>query len=80
VVFLLLAGLFDLQLLKYGLLLTAMKTMMELPFMIRIARFFNKSTLIAWFIPFQPLHAFYTVVAGTFGLFSKYRWKGREVG
>ncbi|MCE2849473.1 MAG: hypothetical protein LW815_09965 [Chitinophagaceae bacterium] len=48
--------------------------------MIRIARFFNKSTLIAWFIPFQPLHAFYTVVAGTFGLFSKYRWKGREVG
>jgi biofilm PGA synthesis N-glycosyltransferase PgaC len=79
VVFLLLAGLFDLQLLKYGLLLTAMKTMMELPFMIRIARFFNKSTLIAWFIPFQPLHAFYTVVAGTFGLFSKYRWKGREV-
>jgi len=79
VVFLLLAGLFDLQLLKYGLLLTAMKTMVELPFMIRIARFFNKSTLIAWFIPFQPLHAFYTVVAGTFGLFSKYRWKGREV-
>ena len=80
VVFLLLAGLFDLQLLKYGLLLTAMKTIVELPFMIRIARFFNKSTLIAWFIPFQPLHALYTIVAGTFGLFSKYRWKGREVG
>ena len=79
-VFLLLAGAFDLQLLKYGLLLTAMKTMVELPFMIRIAKFFSKSALIAWFIPIQPLHAFYTVVAGTFGLFSKYRWKGREVG
>jgi len=80
VVSLLLAGIFDFQLLKYGLLLTAMKTIVELPFMIRIARFFNKSALIAWFIPIQPLHALYTIVAGTFGLFSKYRWKGREVG
>ena len=80
VVSLLLAGIFDFQLLKYGLMLTAMKTIVELPFMIRIARFFNKSALIAWFIPIQPLHALYTIVAGTFGLFSKYRWKGREVG
>ena len=80
VVALLLAGIFDFQLLKYGLLLTLMKTIVELPFMIRIARFFNKSALIPWFIPIQPMHAFYTVVAGTFGLFSKYRWKGREVG
>jgi len=80
VVSLLLAGIFDFQLLKYGLLLTLMKTIVELPFMIRIARFFNKSALIAWFIPIQPLHALYTVMAGTFGLFSKYRWKGREVG
>jgi cellulose synthase/poly-beta-1,6-N-acetylglucosamine synthase-like glycosyltransferase len=80
VVSLLLAGIVDWQWLKYGLLLIAMKTIVELPFMIRIARFFNKSALIAWFIPFQPLHALYTVVAGTFGLFSTYRWKGREVG
>jgi len=80
VVSLLLAGAFDLECLKYGLLLITMKTIVELPFMIRIARFFNKSALIAWFIPFQPLHALYTVVAGTFGLFSKYSWKGREVG
>lgn len=80
VVALLLTGIFDFQLLKYGLLLTLMKTIVELPFMIRIARFFNKSALIPWFIPIQPMHAFYTVVAGTFGLFSKYRWKGREVG
>ena len=79
VVLLLLAGLFDMQLLKYGLMLIAMKTIVELPFMIRIARFFAKSSLIPWFIPFQPLHALYTVVAGTFGLFSKYRWKGREM-
>jgi len=79
VVALLLAGAFDLQLLKYGLLLVAMKTIVELPFMIRIARFFNKPALVAWFIPFQPLHALYTVVAGTFGLFSRYRWKGREM-
>ena len=79
VVSLLLAGIFDFQLLKYGLLFTLMKTIVELPFMIRTARFFNKSALIPWFIPIQPLHAFYTVVAGTFGLFSKYSWKGREV-
>ena len=79
VVSLLLSGTVDWQWLKYGLLLIAMKTLVELPFMIRIARFFNKSALIAWFIPLQPLHAIYTVVAGTFGLFSKYRWKGREM-
>jgi len=80
VVSFLLAGLFDFKLLKYGLLFTFMKTIVELPFMIRIARFFNKAALIPWFIPIQPMHAFYTVVAGTFGLFSKYSWKGREVG
>ena len=79
VVLLLLASMFDFQLLKYGLLFTLMKTIVELPFMIRIARFFNKSALIPWFIPIQPLHAFYTVAAGTFGLFSKFRWKGREL-
>lgn len=77
---LLLAGIYDWRNLKFLLLFTAMKTIVELPFMIRIARFFGKSALIPWFIPFQPIHACYTVVAGTFGLFSKYSWKGREVG
>jgi len=76
---LLLAGIYDWRMLKFFLLFTAMKTIVELPFMIRIARFFGKSPLIYWFIPFQPIHAIYTVVAGTFGLFAKYSWKGREV-
>jgi len=76
----LLAGAFDAQLLQYWLLLTTMKTIVELPFMIRIAAFFGKSSLIPWFIPFQPIHSIYTVLAGTFGLFSKYNWKDRKVG
>lgn len=77
---LMLAGIYDWRLLKFWGLFIGMKAIVELPFMIRIARFFKKSALIPWFIPFQPIHAMYTFVAGTFGLFSTYHWKGRKLG
>jgi cellulose synthase/poly-beta-1,6-N-acetylglucosamine synthase-like glycosyltransferase len=56
-----------------------MKSISELPFMIRIARFFKKNNLIPWFIPSQPLHALYTITAATFGMVSTYTWKGRKL-
>lgn len=77
-VILVLASLWDLDLLKAWLVLVLLKTWIELPFMIRIGRFFGKSYLIRWFLPAQPLHAVYTLVAGSFGLFTHYEWKGRR--
>lgn len=59
------------------LVMVLMKGFVEYPLMIRIARFFNKTPLLPWFIPFQPLHALYIVLAGSFGLIGTYEWKGR---
>ena len=59
------------------LFLVLLKGLVEYPLMIRIARFFNKTHLLPWFIPIQPLHSLYTVLAGGFGLMGSYEWKGR---
>ena len=56
-----------------------MKSFSELPFMIRIARFFKKNNLIPWFIPSQIIHVLYTITAATFGMVTKYTWKGRKL-
>jgi cellulose synthase/poly-beta-1,6-N-acetylglucosamine synthase-like glycosyltransferase len=55
------------------------KALVELIFLYPVARFFGKQRLLRWFIPLQPLHILYTVVAGTFGQFRSYEWKGRKV-
>ena len=66
------------QYLPVWLFMVLMKGLIEYPLMIRIARFFNKTHLLPWFIPIQPLHALYTVLAGGFGLIGSYEWKGRK--
>jgi cellulose synthase/poly-beta-1,6-N-acetylglucosamine synthase-like glycosyltransferase len=55
------------------------KTTIELPFMIAVARFYNMQQIIWYFLPMQPVHILYTVVAGWLGKFGKYQWKGRTV-
>ena len=55
------------------------KTIIELPFVYSVATFFGKQSLIKYFVFFQPLHIFYTIVSGLFGQFGKYEWKGRRV-
>ncbi len=55
------------------------KTLVELPFFISVARFFNKEKLTPLFFFFQPLHILYTILSGLFGQFGKYEWKGRKV-
>lgn len=57
----------------------AVKITVELLFLFPVSRFFGQSQLLWWFIPAQPFHIIYTVAAGFFGLFGKYRWKGRSV-
>jgi cellulose synthase/poly-beta-1,6-N-acetylglucosamine synthase-like glycosyltransferase len=72
-------GLFDSTVLLGFLGCVGIKFLAEWPFMIRAARFFNKTALIKWFLPAQPLHALYTVMAATFGMAGRYQWKGRTV-
>ena len=61
------------------LALWILKTLVELPFFISLAAFFNKKSLTKWFFFFQPLHIFYTVISGFLGQVGKYEWKGRKV-
>jgi len=55
------------------------KTIVEFPFVYSVARFFDKTSLLKYFLFFQPLHIAYTIIAGLFGQFGKYEWKGRKV-
>jgi poly-beta-1,6-N-acetyl-D-glucosamine synthase len=55
------------------------KTIVEMPLFISTARFFRKRPMIIVFFLFQPLHIFYTIIAGFLGQAGKYEWKGRRV-
>lgn len=61
------------------LLLLTGKLFAELPFMHTVAGFFSARKSLWYFPLFQPVHILYTVVAGSFGQFGTYRWKGRRV-
>jgi len=63
----------------YWLAFIAAKTVIELRFMVPVARFFKEEKLLWWFPLMQPFHIAYTIVAGWLGKFGKYTWKGREV-
>jgi cellulose synthase/poly-beta-1,6-N-acetylglucosamine synthase-like glycosyltransferase len=60
----------------YSLLL---KTVIELIFMIPVARFFGLTNTLFFFPLMQPFHIVYTVIAGWLGKFGTYQWKGRMV-
>jgi cellulose synthase/poly-beta-1,6-N-acetylglucosamine synthase-like glycosyltransferase len=55
------------------------KIIVELIFLHPVAKFFGKQKLLWWFIPAQPFHVLYTLVAGWLGKFGSYKWKGRKV-
>ena len=61
------------------LILMGCKTLIEIPFMYASAKFFKQQKLLWWFALMQPFHIVYTVVAGWFGTFGSYTWKGRTV-
>jgi hypothetical protein len=61
------------------LLLFIVKTIVELFFLFPVACFFKKQKLLWWFLPAQPFHIMYTLVAGWLGKFGSYTWKGRRV-
>ena len=55
------------------------KTLVEWNFVKEVLKYFNLRHLLPWFPLFQPLHITYTVIAGFFGSFGSYEWKGRRV-
>jgi cellulose synthase/poly-beta-1,6-N-acetylglucosamine synthase-like glycosyltransferase len=76
---LLIAGFYNNTYWLFALSYWIMKTLIELPFFISLAGYFDKQWAINWFFLFQPLHIFYTILAGALGQFGKYEWKGRKV-
>jgi cellulose synthase/poly-beta-1,6-N-acetylglucosamine synthase-like glycosyltransferase len=56
-----------------------LKIFAELLFMFPVSRFFGKQKQLWWFLPAQPFHILYTVIAGWLGKFGSYQWKGRKV-
>ena len=56
-----------------------LKTIAELYFLFPVADFFKRRKLLWWFIPAQPFHILYTLIAGWLGKFGNYKWKGRKV-
>lgn len=61
------------------LLLFILKTIVELFFLFPVAGFFSKQKILWLFLPAQPFHIIYTLIAGWLGKFGSYKWKGRKV-
>lgn len=70
---------YHISILSLFFFLLLLKTFTELIFLFPISRFFKKTSLLFWFVFFQPFHLLYTIVSGLFGSFGSYEWKGRRV-
>lgn len=73
------AGIWFKNIALYWVAMMVAKTIIELRFMVPVARFFKETKLLWWFPVMQPLHILYTVIAGWLGKFGNYTWKGRVV-
>lgn len=67
------------QLFSFWLTFILTKTLFEMPFMYKVAKFFSFQKLMLWFVLMQPFHITYTVISGWLGKFGTYNWKGRKV-
>jgi cellulose synthase/poly-beta-1,6-N-acetylglucosamine synthase-like glycosyltransferase len=61
------------------LIFLILKTILEFPFVKTLALFFGLTNKLKYFFFLQPLHIFYTVIAGLLGNVRGYEWKGRKV-
>jgi cellulose synthase/poly-beta-1,6-N-acetylglucosamine synthase-like glycosyltransferase len=61
----------------FGLLIG--KIIIELIFISPVAKFYGQQKMLKLFPLYQPLHIIYTVIAGWFGTFGGFEWKGRKV-
>lgn len=63
----------------FFLLLLTAKILVEFPLVNSAASFFGEKKLMRYFPLMQPFHILYTIVAGWFGKFGTYEWKGRRI-
>ncbi|MDP3393452.1 glycosyltransferase [Sediminibacterium sp.] len=75
----LLVGIFSNELLFWTVWIIAIKTLIELYFLLPVAQFFKLEKTLVFFPIMQPFHIVYTVIAGWLGKFGKYQWKNRTV-
>jgi len=72
-------SIFSSVLLSMAVVIYLVKVIVELYFLVPVARFFGSGRVL-WFFPFlQPLHILYIVIAGFLGFVGDYEWKGRRV-
>lgn len=62
----------------YALGFIIIKTIIEIPFVNSVAKFYNEKKIVKHLFIFQPLHILYTVFVGLLSQFGKYEWKGRK--
>jgi len=78
-VMLAIAGIFYHAFLYVALIMVLVKIIIEYIFLIPVARFFHKESVLKYFPFLQPLHILYITLAGFLGFFGSYKWKGRNV-
>jgi len=54
------------------------KSIIELPFIKAVAKFYEEKAITKYLFFFQPLHIMYTFFTGLASQFGKYEWKGRR--
>jgi cellulose synthase/poly-beta-1,6-N-acetylglucosamine synthase-like glycosyltransferase len=69
----------DISFLGIGLLLLALKILIDILFFSNILAFYNKSFLLKWILPMEILHIIYVSFMGVLAIFGSYTWKGRNV-
>jgi cellulose synthase/poly-beta-1,6-N-acetylglucosamine synthase-like glycosyltransferase len=65
--------------LAWCLFFITLKTIIELIFLLPVARFYNKQKQLLLFPLLQPLHIIYIFVAGILSVLGKYSWKERVI-
>ena len=65
--------------LELWVFLLIIKTITELIFLMPVAKFFGKRSMLWLFPLMQPFHILYTVIAGWLGKYGSYSWKERKV-
>jgi cellulose synthase/poly-beta-1,6-N-acetylglucosamine synthase-like glycosyltransferase len=70
---------FSMKVFYLFLISITIKTIVEFLFLYPVAKFFGRKKLLWWFLPAQPFHILYTIVAGFLGKFGSYEWKERRV-
>lgn len=75
----LIACIFKHTLVNYVMAALVIKTFIELPILVGISKFVNRSRIFLYSLPLVFLYPLYIVLTGALGIFGIYTWKGRTV-